>query len=552
MRSPTVALALVVLLVSTGPTAVAEPVLDTPAADTESAASGASPIARSAATPTIHAVYPDPIAAGDRGEFVVLSVPDSTALGRFSLTDGHTTVQLPNRTASGNVVLTDAPARVRNLTGAPVYGLESAPSLANGGDTVRLRLNGTVVSTVRYRDASEGELGLVNGSAIHWRPLGATARPVVSGRASEVRAFTLPDAPSAPLAPIRAAEDRVLLAGYTLSSARVADALVAARQRGTTVRVLLEGSPIGGRTRTEARTLDRLSDAGVDVRVIDGPYARNYHHAKYAVADERAVVLTENWKPAGVGGNSSRGWGVATSQPRVVDGLAATFEADAGWRDAVRWREYRRGRAFERGERADATYPRAFEAETVAVERTDLLVTPDNAQRALVAELDAADDSIAVIQPTVGDWDEPLLRALRRAAGRGVEVRLLLSSAWYSRKSNRRTVDRFEAWAERTGAPLSARLAEPSGRFTKIHAKGAVIDDDRVVVGSLNWNERAATTNREVVLVLHGSEVATYFGRAFDADWSGGKPAVPLALGGAVLGIVAVAGLAARRIRFAS
>ncbi|MBV0924631.1 phospholipase [Halomicroarcula limicola] len=550
MRSPTAALALVVLLVSAGPVAVADSALDTSTADSESRPSSTG---RTAAAPTIHAVYPDPIAPGDRGEFVVLSVPESTTLGRFSLTDGHTTARLPNRTASGNVVLTDAPARVRNLTEHPVYGLESAPSLANGGDTVELRRNGTVVSAVRYRDAAEGELGVVNGSAIDWRPLGATARPIISGRAGEVRAFALPDAPTAPLAPIRAAEDRVLLAGYTLSSARVADALIAAQRRGATVRVLLEGGPIGGPTRTEARTLDRLSDAGVDVRVIDGPYARyNYHHAKYAVADERAVVLTENWKPAGVGGNSSRGWGVATSQPRVVDGLAATFEADAGWRDAVRWREYRRGRTFERGERADATYPARFEPETVTVERTDLLVTPDNAQRALVAELDAADDSISVIQPTVGDWDEPLLRALRRAAGRGVEVRLLLSSAWYSRESNQRTVDRFEAWAERTGAPLSARLAEPRGRFTKIHAKGAVVDGDRVVVGSLNWNEQAATTNREVVLVLHGSEVASYFGRVFDADWSGGKPAVPLALAGAALGIVAVAGLAARRIRFAS
>ncbi|WP_135304495.1 phospholipase D-like domain-containing protein [Haloarcula amylovorans] len=550
MRSPTVALVLVVLLVSAGPTAIAIPALDTSVAETEP---GTPPPAQIAATPTIHAVYPDPIAAGDRGEFVVLSVPDSTVLGRFSLTDGHTTAELPNRTVSGNVVLTDAPVPVRNLTDAPVYGLETAPSLANGGDTVQLQRNGTVVSTVRYRDASEGELGVVNGSAIRWRPLGATARPVVSGRASEVRAFTLPDAPNAPLAPIRAADDRVLLAGYTLSSARVADALVAAQRRGTMVRVLLEGGPIGGRTRTEARTLDRLSDAGVEVRVIDGPYARyNYHHAKYVVADERAVVLTENWKPAGVGGNSSRGWGVATSQPRVVDGLVATFEADAGWRDAVRWREYRRGRTFERGERADATYPRAFEPKTVAVERTELLVTPDNAQRALVAELDAANDSIAVIQPTVGDWDEPLLRALRRAASRGIEVRLLLSSAWYSREANQRTVDRFEAWAERTDAPLSARLAEPSGRFTKIHAKGAVVDRNRVIVGSLNWNEQAATTNREVVLVLHGSEAATYFGRVFDADWSGGKPTVPLALGCAVLGIVVVAGLAARRVRFAS
>jgi len=503
--------------------------------------------------PTLHAVYPDPVRGGDRGEFVVIDVPNGTTLGRYALTDGDTTTRLPNRTASGRVALTGAPDGVRNLTDAAVVGLDSAPALANGGDTVTLSRNGSAVASVRYADTEEGELGIVDGSTVHWRPLGATDRPVVTGRAGEVRAFTLPDAPQAPLAPVRNASDRVYLAGYTLSSPRVADALVAAQRRGADVRVLLEGEPVGGRTRAEARTLDRLRGSGIEVRVVAGRRARyRYHHAKYAVADERGVVMTENWKPAGTGGRSSRGWGVATSQPRVVDGLAATFRADAGWRDAIDWRSYRAGRTFQRGERANGSYPARFDATTIPVEGTDLLVTPDNAQNALVGELDAATDSVDVVQPTVGGWDEPLLRALRRAAKRGVEVRVLLSSAWYVREENQRLVERFESWADRTGAPLSAKLADPGDRYGKIHAKGAVVDDDRVIVGSLNWNEQAATVNREVVLVLQGTAVADYFGRVFDADWSGGQPAVPVGLLAAVVGALVVAGLAGRRVRFAS
>jgi phosphatidylserine/phosphatidylglycerophosphate/cardiolipin synthase-like enzyme len=295
-----------------------------------------------------------------------------------------------------------------------------------------------------------------------------------------------------------------------------------------------------------------LSEAGVEVGVLAGPRARyRYHHAKYAVADDRAVVMTENWKPAGTGGQSSRGWGVVTGQSRVVAGLATTFEADAGWRDAVSWPEFRDGQSFQRGQPANASYPSRFEAATVPVERTELLVTPDNAQRALVEDIDAATDSIDVIQPTVGGWDEPLMRALRRAADRGVEVRILLSSAWYVREENQQTVERFQSWADRTGAPLSAKLSDPGDRYAKIHAKGAVLDGDRVILGSLNWNEQAATVNREVVLVLHGEQVADYFGRVFGADWAGGKPLVPLGLVAAVVGALVVAGLAARRVRFA-
>jgi phosphatidylserine/phosphatidylglycerophosphate/cardiolipin synthase-like enzyme len=514
-------------------------------------ASTAGTTASRPAEPSIHAVYPDPLAGGDRGEFVVLDVPDGTDIGQYAVTDGDGTAGIPNTSARGRVVFSTAPNRTRELTDWPVVGLDGHLALANGGERIRLQQGNKTVDAVRYTDAVEGELGVVNGSVIRWRPLGATDRPVVRAAGGEVRAFALPDSPDAPIQPIRNATERVYLAGYTLSSARVADALIAAQRRGATIRVLLEGEPVGSRTAPEARTLDRLTDAGVSVRVLTGSRARyRYHHAKYAVTDGRAVVLTENWKPAGTGGNSSRGWGVVTSQRRVVDGLHQTFQSDAGWQDSVRWGEYRRGRQFEQGEPATGSYPKEFEAESVAVQRTDLLVTPDNAQGELVATIGDADDSIDVIQPTVGDWESPLLRALRRAASRGVEVRLLLSDAWYVREENTQTAQRFQEWADRNDAPLTAKVADPDGRYEKVHAKGAVIDDERVVVGSLNWNEAAATSNREVVLVLHGRDAADYFGAVFDADWDAGGFDTPVGVIWALVGLLVVVGLAARRVSF--
>ncbi len=168
----------------------------------------------------------------------------------------------------------------------------------------------------------------------------------------------------------------------------------------------------------------------------------------------------------------------------------------------------------------------------------------------LVATIDDADDSIDVIQPTVGNWESQLLRALRRAASRGVEVRLLLSDAWYVREENEQTAQRFREWADRNDAPLTAKVADPDGRYEKIHAKGAVVDDERVVVGSLNWNEAAATSNREVVLVLHGRDAADYFGAVFDADWGADGFDTPIGALVALLGLIVVAGLTARRVSF--
>jgi phosphatidylserine/phosphatidylglycerophosphate/cardiolipin synthase-like enzyme len=359
---------------------------------------------------------------------------------------------------------------------------------------------------------------------------------VVEAGGASATAFVLPDAPAVPVETLREADERLLLAGYTFGSPRVADALIRARERGIRVRVLLEGDPVGGTTRRQARLLDRLTDAGVAVRVVGGPHARyEYHHAKYAVVDDRALVLTENWKPAGTGGAASRGWGALVDDPELAAGLARTFRADAGWVDAVPWRRFRRGRSFEAIPPANGSFGGQFAPERLPVERARLLVAPDNAASEVVALLDGAEESIRVVGPTLGT-DGRFLPALLRAARRGVRVQVLLSGTWYARAENERLAERLRERADAEDLPLTVRLAEPRG-YAKIHAKGAVIDGRRVVLGSLNWNRHAATENREVVVVLSGERVAGYYARVFDADWGGGGSPLPV-------GVIAALGLA--------
>jgi phosphatidylserine/phosphatidylglycerophosphate/cardiolipin synthase-like enzyme len=460
-------------------------------------------------------------------------------------------------------VVSTAPDRTRSLLeglsspyDAPVRAAEMA--LANGGETLTLRreadgATSTVVQTIGYEDAAAGEVYRPTAKGWAWAPLGRPSLDPAAGGAGSARAFVLPDSPAAALAPIRQAEDRVLVAGYTLTSRRVAAALVAAAERGVDVRVLLEGDPVGGLSAREARQLDRLVAAGVAVRLVGGPRARyRYHHAKYAVADDRAVVLTENWKPSGVGGHSSRGWGVVTNHSEVVAGLATTFASDAGWRDARRWRAVRDDVATEPGSPpANGSYPTRLSPARVAVERAELLRAPSGAGEGLVGLVDRANRSVDVLQMSIGDRRGRYVDALLRAAHRGVEVRVLLSSAWYVREDNRRLVRWLNGRAARDDLPLDARLAEPDGRFEKVHAKGLVVDD-AVAVGSLNWNAGATTRNREVVLVLHGAEPARYFRTAFERDWAGGQ-ARGLPVGLAVTAALGVAGAVAagRKIRVA-
>ncbi|MEF8860559.1 MAG: phospholipase D-like domain-containing protein [Haloarculaceae archaeon] len=510
------------------------------------AATGTTPRAEDA---RIVAAYPNPVADGDRGEFVVLDVPSDTHLGGLTLADGEDRAQLPDRTVEGRVVLTTTPKRVPNGTDGRVLAVEGFPSLANAGETLVLRRGDRTVATVRYADAPEGELRRWPGG---WRPLGTTDFPVRHTDGGQATAFVLPDAPEIPVETLESADERVLLAGYTFTDDRVRRALVTAQRRGVEVRVLVDDAPVGGLPRAMARELDRLADAGVEVRVVGGPHARyDFHHAKYAVADDTALVMTENWKPAGTGGNSSRGWGVRLRDGGTVRALAATFRADFEGREARRWPAFRRGRHFEPGDRSNATYPTRFDPERVEVRNTSVLVAPENAEEAVVERLAAAEESISVVQVSLGGAGGPFATALLRAARRGVRVRILLSGAWYAHEENARLAEALNERAKSRDLPLSVRLADPDGRFRKVHAKGAIVDGETVLVGSLNWNAHAARENREVLLALRGPEVADYYGRVFEADWSAGRgPDLPVGLLVAVAFAALVAVVVARRVRF--
>ena len=533
----------------TGPTAEARPAaVSTNAAS--AAVANASANDSENATPDIEALYPNPATDGDAGEFVVVRFPNATDASGWSLDDGESNVSLPNATVSGRVAVSPHPEVARNRTDLRVLGLDGDLALANGGETVRLTSGDAVAAAAAYDDAPTGERWhrTENGDDWAWTPLGATDFAVVgSGRAS-ARTFVLPDSPEIPVETLRRADDRLLVAGYTFTSERAADALADAARRGVEVRMLVDDAPVGGLARRQAELLDSLVARGVEVRVPDGPLARyRFHHAKYAVADDRALVLTENWKPAGTGGHGSRGWGAVVRDEATADRLAAVFRADAEWRAAVPWSEFRRGERFEPTNATDGSYPDEISPANVTVESAGLLVAPDDAESSLVALLDSATESIRVQQVEIGGRRQPFLRASLRAARRGVDVRILLSSPWYAEETNRKLVEWLNRRADSEDLPLKARLANPRGRYEKIHAKGVVVDGDAAVVGSMNWNNNSARNNREIGLVLRGEAVGGYYADAFDADWraSAGGPEGGKRLPVGLLVAVAVGALAA-------
>lgn len=501
--------------------------------------------------PTIVEVYPNTNHAGNEGEYLVIEFPDKTDLSPFSLTDGKTTTSIGDETVSGTVAFSRTPATTAEKVEHPVYELPDHFAMAQSGETIHLYDDDRLVDETSYERATQSERWVLTEAGWEWHARGATQFEAGNHSAERATAFTLPDSPEIPLETLRSADERLYVAGYSFHAEPATEELLAAHKRGVEVRVLVDGTPVGGQSEDEAEALDTLTEAGIEVRIFDGPATRyRFHHPKYAVADDRALVMTENWKPSGTGGESSRGWGTVIESASVADELAAVFKADAGWDDTVEWDRAYAGTLVEE-DAPERSFSTEFEPVTSEVESVRVVTAPDNAEDETLSLLGDADESIRIKQVTIAH-DHAFLKEAVAAAERGVSVRILLDSSWYVEAENRELVRWIEDQAEAGDLPIEARLVEP-GEFEKIHAKGVVVDDRTAMIGSINWNENSVENNREVALIVDGEEIAAHYAAVFDADWAGenGDWSVPVGIG---LGVASAAGVAvlvgSRLIRF--
>lgn len=499
----------------------------------------------------IEGLFPSPPTDGDDGEAVRVHFSDAVDGADWRLVDdaGHV-ARLPNRTLSGSVVLSPEPSVAGDLLGREdVLAVDGRLRLADAGDEVRLvGPNDSTVDRVAYERAEDGlqyvrsdRAGASTGEtdaatptessttapagpevAWHWRSPGTTSVQPNRTTPAAARAFVLPDGADEVDRALRSADERLYVGGYELTAERVVDALIQVNETGVDVRVLVDGSPVGGTSRAQVDALDRLAAADVDVTVLAGDPPRfRTHHPKYAVIDDTALVLTENWKPAGTGGAASRGWGVWLDDRTIASGLATVFREDAAGRGARDWLTYRSSVEPVDPDQAGGSYPARFPPAEVDVDSARLVLAPDDADRELPGVLRSADETLRIQQVSIGDRDDPLLAAALDAARDGVSVEILLSSAWYVEEENRALARELRGLAERENLSLSVGLVDPDDAFAKTHVKGAIVDDRTVVVGSLNWNPTALRQNREVVVVLESEAAAAYYGRVFEADAAG-------------------------------
>ena len=277
---------------------------------------------------------------------------------------------------------------------------------------------------------------------------------------------------------IDGAEKRVDVAAYDFDLTTVAQALVAAQQRGVDVRLVTDSDYVN-----EAGAA-LVQQAGIPV-VEDGRSA--FMHNKFVIIDEREV-WTGSWNLTENGTYRNNNNLLRIESPALAQSYTAEFE------------ELFTHQIFGAGSPED---PSVLEVEVGGILIESYFSPEDNIQSRLLDLLEGAEQSIHFLAFTLTDTE--LAQALSRQHKAGVTVQGVVEK----RNVNSMGSD-VEALRQ---AGLDVRL---DGNPYNLHHKVIIIDKAIVVTGSYNFSSSAAEQNDENLLILHSSEIAEHYMSEFE------------------------------------
>jgi cardiolipin synthase A/B len=292
------------------------------------------------------------------------------------------------------------------------------------------------------------------------------------------RLIVLPDdTADAIIDPIKAARHTLNIRMFLFTDPSLLDAVIAARQRGVYVRVMLNPSRRDGTTDNQFAQKALLA-AGVSVRDSSTEFAVT--HQKSMVIDNTiGFIESLNWETRDL--TETRDYAVETTSNTEVAEMVRCFNAD--------WD----GQPFE---------PMADSA---------LIWCPNNGRQRIADFIDSAKETLWLQNERYQDM--VIIERLVRATRRGVRVRIM-SRALHKLKKKKL----FEGVS-------GLRIVHDVGakvrvlRDLKLHGKIMISDDERAIVGSINLSPGSFDDRRELAVETSSAHVVRRLVETAQYDW---------------------------------
>lgn len=257
---------------------------------------------------------------------------------------------------------------------------------------------------------------------------------------------------------------------YLWTVEELAMKVVAAKQRGVEVRVILDPDSLGN------NAVEPIFTSGA-VNWKNAGKLYSFSHAKYLIVDKtQAAIMSNNFNVDAM--SKERNYGVIDRDLEDIADLQAIFEYD--WKLA----------------NGATTLP------AVDLSCTRLIVSPTNSKQRLIAHIASAQTSLDVEVVYLSEAD--IRSAITAAKSRGVDVRVLIDDP----------MDDSVPILKAAGITVKT---PPTSIY--LHSK-LIIADSVAFVGSENMSFTSLTKNREVGVLAFEPAAFMPIKTQFDSDWN--------------------------------
>ena len=290
--------------------------------------------------------------------------------------------------------------------------------------------------------------------------------------------IVFPDAGPKPLVDaIASAKGELRIKMFVFSDPQLLDAVIAARKRGVSVRVMLNPARRSGETENE-ESRRKLVEAGVSV--LDSNPAFELTHEKSMIVDDaQAYVMSLNWETRNV--TETRDYAVVTAHAKEVAEAAECFDAD--------WQR----KEFKPHEGSSLIW-----CNTNGRERFAHFI--DRAQHTLWLQNERYQDAV-------------IIERVVRAARRGVKVHILARPP-HTLKAEKLIEG---VGGLRIMADVGAKVHKLNG--LRLHGKMLLADGARAIVGSVNLAPGSFDARRELAIEVDDLHVVQPLEKVAKHDW---------------------------------
>jgi cardiolipin synthase A/B len=295
--------------------------------------------------------------------------------------------------------------------------------------------------------------------------------------------IVMPDDTAKPiLDAIDGAKKTIRVKMFLFSDPSLVEAVIKARQRGISVRIMLNPARRDGQSEN-VETSKRLKAAHIEV-IDSNPEFNVTHEKSMVVDDETAFIHSLNWDTKNL--TETRDYAVVTTHAPEVDEIIKCFEAD--------WKR----KPFHVDEHSHLIWCTANGRDCIAR-------FIDGAQHTLFVQNERYQDSL-------------IIERLVRAKERGVKVHVLARPAHKVKAA--KLIEGVEG----------IRIMDDVGikinklKHLKLHGKVLLADHARAIVGSINLTPGSFDSRRELAIEVHDPKVVDRLTEVAHHDWKHSHP----------------------------